>query len=72
MHVIEKLEGDMARRTARQAAPFGAGFPVEIVEKTELLEIHGSSITDPGPDFCEFKAFDAEGMKIGERRVAGY
>jgi hypothetical protein len=72
MHLIEKLEGEAAKSTAKRAIPFGAGFPDEIVALTEKLEIHGSGVLDPGPDFCEFTAFNAEGDVVGERRVGGY
>jgi hypothetical protein len=36
------------------------------------LEVHGSEINDPGPDFCEFRAFDAGGNPAGTKRVNGY
>jgi hypothetical protein len=42
------------------------------VAKTETLEVHGSEINDPGPDFCEFRAFDAGGNLVGTKRVNGY
>ena len=72
-HLIEKHEEqESAQRAAKTGTPFGPGFPVEIVEKTVRLEVWGSSFKDPGDDWCEFRAFDADGNKVGERRVVGY
>jgi hypothetical protein len=72
MHLIEAHDGDAAVRVASERIPFGAGFPTEIAEKTKKLEVHGSSFNDPGPDFCLYRAFDADGQMIGERQVNGY
>lgn len=72
MHLIETHEGTRAQQVAAEGIPFGAGFPKEIAEQTTKLEVHGSSFNDPGPDFCLFKAFNADGEVVGERRVNGY
>ena len=72
MHLNETHEGPAARTNACSGPPFGPGFDPETVERIEKLEVHGSSIGDPGSDFCVFKAFDAEGQEIGSRRLAGY
>ena len=72
MNLIEKFTGDAARQSAASKPPFGVGFSAEIVSKTETLEVHGSEISDPGPDYCEFRAFDASGQLIGTKRVNGY
>jgi hypothetical protein len=72
MHIIETKEGTAAREAAALGAPFGAGFPPDIVGKTEKLEVWGSGANDPGPDYCEFRAFDGTGTQISTKRVAGY
>ena len=72
MHLVETQSGDAARRSAASAPPFGPGFPAEVVQKTERLEVWGTSFSDPGPDFCEFRAFDKEGVEIECKRLAGY
>ena len=72
MNLVAKFTGEAARKEAAGKPPFGAGFNAEIVSKTETLEVHGSEISDPGPDYCEFRAFNAEGNLIGTKRVNGY
>ena len=72
MNLIAKLTGEAARKEAAGKSPFGAGFSEEVATKTETLEVHGSEICDPGPDYCEFRAFDARGNTVGTKRVNGY
>lgn len=72
MHLIETHEGPKAAKAAAEGVPFGPGFPNIIAERTVKLEVWGSSFSDPGPDFCEFKAFDVAGAVVGHRRVNGY
>lgn len=52
--------------------PFGPCFSGEIAEKTETLEVWGTEFKDPGPDFCEFRAIDANGVVLGRKRIDGY
>lgn len=72
MSLISKFTGVQAKQSAASKPPFGAGFSQEIVKNTETLEIHGSGLSDPGLDFCEFRAIDAGGNIIGAKRVNGY
>jgi hypothetical protein len=71
MRLVESHNGAHAKAAARNRAPFGPGFSEDVAEKTERLEVWGSSCCDPGPDFCVFKAISG-GQVIAERRVAGY
>lgn len=77
MHLVSKTAASEAGREALVRAatsrpPFGPGFGEAAVEKAEALEVHGSSFSDPGPDFCEFRLLDADGEVIATRRVGGY
>ena len=72
MNLLAQFTCEAARKEAAGKPPFGAGFNAEVVAKTETLEVHGSEITDPGPDYCEFRAFDASGNPVGTKRVNGY
>ena len=73
MHKINDLAGGDARQALARQKPFGAGVAdSSIVSRTERVEVWGSGINDPGDDFCEFRAFDAAGARIGTFRVAGY
>lgn len=67
-----KSEGPAAKQQARQGQPFGPGFPESVVSVTERLEVWASSFTDAGGDYCEFRAFDAEGKPVGTRQISGY
>jgi hypothetical protein len=72
MHLAESHNGACAKAVAKKCAPFGPGFSEDVAEKTERLEVWGSSFSDPGPDFCVFKAFDSAGTAVAEIRCAGY
>jgi len=72
MKLIAKFTGIHARKEAAAKPPFGAGFPAEIVARTETLEVHGSGLKDAGADYCEFRAFDANGTLLGTKKVKGY
>jgi hypothetical protein len=47
-------------------------MPADVIERMDRLTIHGSSFSDPGDDWCEFRAFDALGTEIAYQRVNGY
>ena len=72
MKLIGKATGAYARREAAARPPCGAGFNARIVARTETLEIHASEFSDPGPDFCELRAFDADGNLLAKKKVKGY
>ena len=72
VHLIESRDGERARTAAKDRVPFGPGFPDAVTARTERLEVWGSSFNDPGHDFCLFRAFDAAGQMVAERRIAGY
>lgn len=63
---------EAAQEVAKTREPFGPGFPNTVVEKIAKLEVWGSSLKDPGGDYCEFRAFDADGKTIDSRRLGGY
>lgn len=72
MTLLAKFTGLHARKEAAARPPFGAGFKAEIVARTETLEVHGSELKDPGSDYCEFRAIDAEGTLLETKKVRGY
>jgi hypothetical protein len=65
-HLVEKLEGEKA---VRKAAELCAVQPAETVTRAELW---GSSFSDPGPDWSEWRFFDAQGVEITRSWRAGY
>lgn len=36
------------------------------------VEIHGTSLEDPGDDYCEFRVFDRSNKLMISRRELGY
>jgi hypothetical protein len=69
MYMISKHTGDEAREKAASHWP---GFDAETVTKTEHLEVWGTSFSDPGPDYCQFRAFDKNHKQVGVKNVDGY
>lgn len=71
-YLFREIEGVEARKKAAETAPFGPGFPTETAAQAERLEVWVSRFGDPGPDYCEFRLFDAQGGSLGTRRQPGY
>jgi len=67
---LETKTHDKARM--KDPAPFGPGFTDTQIEGAETMETWASGFSDPGPDYCEFRLFDADGKRIATRRVEGY
>jgi hypothetical protein len=72
MRLIHRGTGDAARQLAASQPPFGPALAADVVSRTETIEVWGSSFDDPGPDACEFRAFDASGNEIARTRIGGY
>ena len=71
MYIIDTFTGDKAKEFALLPNPFGADFGKDIAQAVDRIEVHGTNCNDPGPDFCEYKAF-ADGILIAQRRIMGY
>jgi hypothetical protein len=71
-YLHSQSQGEAARQQAREESPFGPGFPETVASSTEKLEVWASSFKDGGGDYCEFRAFDAQGRSLGTRRINGY
>jgi len=72
MRLLEEYHGEQARQSAEMLPPFGPGFGRHIVERLEKLQVHASDFRDPGPDYCLFEGYDAQGQIIGSIRIRGY
>jgi hypothetical protein len=70
--VVSESGREALVREATSRPPFGPGFSEEELEGAEVLEVHGSSFSDPGPDYCEFRLLDAKGEVLKTRQVGGY
>lgn len=72
MYKVNEYVGEDLTKMATARPPFGPGFQPEEVAKASKMEVWGTSFTDPGGDYCEFKLLDADGNVIGSRTVGGY
>ena len=72
MHLIDSFKGRTMRETALAPVPFGAGFYAGEIAQAEVLEVHGSDITENGPDYCFFILKNPQGEIVATRRVNGY
>jgi len=70
-YLYETIEGDRAREEASVPLPLGPGFSEDVLNRIARLEIHCTSATDPS-EWCEFHAFDDDGIQISRKRISGY
>jgi hypothetical protein len=59
--LYERLTGDAARERARQPEPRGAGWPAEIVDQIEYIEVWSTPVAPAGYDF---RAYSFGGVLI--------
>jgi len=64
MYLVETYE-------AEKTPPY-LKFEKRDIERAETLEAWGTSFTDPGPDYTEFKLIDEGGEVLVSTRVEGY
>jgi hypothetical protein len=70
MYLYAKHTGDAARKVASSEAPFGMGLPH--FSEVETVEVWATSMTDPGEDGVEFRAFDKAGKQTSVKSFKGY
>lgn len=68
----DSYSGQQAREQAEEQPPLGPGMPQDILPHIEKLEVWASKFEEPGPDYCEFRAFNAKGERIFTKKVDGY
>jgi hypothetical protein len=71
-YVIDRFEGVAAKTAAAKSYSFADPDMEEFVDKIEKLELIGSCFSDPGPDFCEWVAYNRRGEVVRRRRIQGY
>lgn len=59
-------------RTTDKAEMEKHGFDAAEAERAADMELLGTSFSDPGPDYCEFRLRDGDGRVLATRRVDGY
>jgi hypothetical protein len=72
MYIVDSFTGVKAKEVAIAPRPFGAGFHSEEIQNIHSLQVVGTSMNDPGPDYCDFIAKDNQGNIIATKRIAGY
>lgn len=72
MHITQVHEGlEQVKTIGLAKKPSGAGCSPEQIEGCDRLEVWGTSFTDPGPDYTEFRFFK-DGVPVRTERVEGY
>ena len=69
---MHKISETTDRASMTSPPPFGPGFTEADLEGAVRMEVWGTKFDNPGPDYCEFRLFDADGAQIASRRVDGY
>lgn len=69
---IGRHTGEDLKVKALQHPPLGPGFSSESVEKAVELVVTGSSFSDPGGDWTDFKLIDSLGNIIESKRLSGF
>lgn len=68
--------GEEAQRRAQMRYPAGAGVSAQEADDINLLELHVSAFSDPGPDWNEFRGTYVDGggnkVRVWTRRYDGY
>lgn len=72
MYLISSTTASDLKAAAMRNPPFGPGFSEEESARGARLDVWGTSLNDPGSDYCVFALWDAEGKQIASRRVEGY
>lgn len=70
--MAHKVSETTDKKAMRESRPFGPGFPEAKVERAARMEVWGSSFSDAGADYCEFRLFDDAGRQIASARVEGF
>jgi hypothetical protein len=70
MYLISTYDQEMGRKIAT-CEVFGPRFSDEEVDKSDKLEVWGTSFDDEGDDYCEFRLLK-ENEIISTKRVDGY
>ena len=71
MYRVDITTGEELLPAATATPPFGPGFSTDIVAQADTLEMWGSSFTDPGDDFVEYRLLK-KGQVVQTKRFAGY
>jgi hypothetical protein len=70
-YMIQKFHDQQAAELCARTGVLGANLP-QAAATVRTLELWGSSFNDPGKDWCEYRALDADGKLIAKRRSEGY
>jgi hypothetical protein len=59
--LLDEWHGAEARKQAEMADPLGPGWPAEITEDIDRLELRGENFNDPGANYVVWRAYYADG-----------
>lgn len=71
MYCVKHITADAMMSAATEMPPLGPGFSSEEAAQADTLEMWGTSFSDPGDDFVEYRLLK-EGQIVHTKRFAGY
>lgn len=71
MYLMRTVRNEEMVKEATAQPPFGPGFAPELVKQATRMEVMGTEVTDPSPDFVEFHLFKGP-ERLATRQVDGY
>ena len=71
MYCLKTIVAEALLSAATEIPPFGPGFSSETVAQADTMEIWGSSFTDSGEDFVEYRLLK-NGHVMQMQRFPGY
>ncbi len=69
--ISESTDAEDAQIAAQKSPPFGPGFPADLAARATRLEVWGTTLTDAGDDYTEFRLYSGR-VLLEKRRLAGY
>jgi hypothetical protein len=59
-------------KAATRRRPTGPGFSIKDAQRSTVLVIEATQVTDPGPDFTRWTLLNDNGTQIATADVPGY
>jgi len=72
MNLLRTVAGEDLKKEAVLSPPEGPGFDISLVLRAEYMEVWGTSATDPGEDYTEFRLKASDGSLLEDKRISGF
>jgi hypothetical protein len=70
MYLVSKYEGEAAAERAADKL-LGPGVSEDLAKQVDRLELWGTSFTDAGEDYCEWRLYSGDKLLV-TKRAPGY